>query len=179
MAVRTFVDASGMSWEVFEVHRSSSRPGAVSVGHESGWLAFVSGLTKRRLAPYPPDWAEVSEERLENLCASARSAPTPRYPGAPGARDDRPSGGGVSARVTGEMQVVPTTGENEILFQADSVEHTVRGFAHEARTTGLPAIEAMVQLKALLVAELGQGAIIDLRSVRRWFVEAYYFERDA
>jgi hypothetical protein len=44
----------------------------------------------------------------------------------------------------------------------------------------VPAIEAMVRLKALLAriyTDPGSAAH-DLRSVRRWFVDAYYFERD-
>jgi hypothetical protein len=65
------------------------------------------------------------------------------------------------------------------------VREVVRGFAREARASRLPAIEAMVRLKAMLAERfLGEDAAVDtradasdLRRVRRWFVEAYYFER--
>jgi hypothetical protein len=58
------------------------------------------------------------------------------------------------------------------------VEATVRRFAHEARARGQPAIDAMVQLKALLQAQFGEqpADARDIKSVRRWFVETYYFE---
>jgi hypothetical protein len=163
--VRTFKDSAGATWEVFEVRRSSNRPGAVSAGHEQGWLAFMSGLTKRRLAPYPAEWAASSDAQLETLCASALSAPAPRYP---------------SALSSGEFPVLDGEHREPLPPPSDDpVERTVREFAHQARMTGLPAIEAMVQLKALLVSQAGDGAPVDLHRVRRWFVEAYYFESDA
>jgi hypothetical protein len=64
--------------------------------------------------------------------------------------------------------------------QGQSVEATVRAFAQQARTLGLPAIEAMMRLKALLLtAHPGPDSEArDKRQVRRWFVETYYFERD-
>jgi hypothetical protein len=63
---------------------------------------------------------------------------------------------------------------------ADPVEQTVRRFAQQARAHRLPAIEAMVQLKGLLarVYTSTTSDARDLRAVRRWFVESYYFERD-
>ena len=67
------------------------------------------------------------------------------------------------------------------------VRELVRVFAHEARTTNLPAIEAMVRLKALLLERYGgdnedpatRADATDIRRVRKWFVEAFNFERDA
>jgi hypothetical protein len=38
---------------------------------ERGWVCFESGPEKRRLAPPPPDWAEVPEGQLEELCERA------------------------------------------------------------------------------------------------------------
>ncbi|HET9012966.1 MAG TPA: hypothetical protein VFN38_14165, partial [Gemmatimonadaceae bacterium] len=64
---------------------------------------------------------------------------------------------------------------------ADPVERTVREFAHQARSRRLPAIEAMVQLKSLLARVYTDAASVarDLRSVRRWFVDSYYFDSNA
>ncbi len=179
MPVRIFKDASGATWEVFEVHRSAGRPVAVSAGHEQGWLAFMCGLTKRRLAPYPSEWADASDTVLEQLCASARAAPAPFFPQG-GTSGEFPVLAVRSARSSGETPAPggPPPDAPAADGAGDSVEDLVRTFAHQARLSGLPAIEAMVQLKAMLVAELGADTPVDLHHVRRWFVEAYYFERD-
>jgi hypothetical protein len=187
--VRTFEDSAGTVWEVFEVQRSSHKAQAVTAGLELGWLAFISSGQKRRLAPYPQHWTTVDDAELERLCSSARAA--------------RPTGfaieSGPAERATNDVahrvrvpRIRPTrtplassdTSELPIAgsaTSADSVEDTVREFAHQARARGLPAIEAMVRLKALLtrVYTEPRSAARDLHSVRRWFVEAYYFERAA
>jgi hypothetical protein len=187
---RTFQDSAGAQWEVFEVQRSSHNAQAVSAGLERGWLSFVSSREKRRLAPIPPEWRALDDAELERLCGTARvarpaaavlesvleparadraatnDAPRTRVPRI---RPTRP----IQATDAGELPVVNTA------TSADSVEDTVREFAHQARTHQLPAIEAMVRLKALLARvypDPGSPAR-DLRAVRRWFVEAYYFER--
>jgi hypothetical protein len=36
-----------------------------------GWLAFETQGEKRRLAPYPADWAEKNDAELEALCGRA------------------------------------------------------------------------------------------------------------
>ncbi|MDB4889740.1 MAG: hypothetical protein JWL61_1595 [Gemmatimonadetes bacterium] len=172
VAARTFEDSSGTVWEVFEVHRASEAPRGVSAGLEGGWLAFVSASGKRRLAPYPPTWESVSEPELEQLCESARRANPTQLPiGGPRAR-------------------VPRVVESETPPPDEStslVRDAVRVFAHEARASRLPAIEAMVRLKNMLAERFlkedappeTRADASDLRRVRRWFVEAYYFERPA
>lgn len=79
-----------------------------------------------------------------------------------------------SARGAGGTLAILTTATS-----ADPVEATVRQYARQAREFDLPAIEAMVQLKGLLarVYTDGDSEARDLRAVRRWFVEAFYFER--
>jgi hypothetical protein len=192
MPARTFEDSAGAVWEVFEVHRSSIGAGAVSGGLEQGWLAFMSGETKRRLAPFPPEWQTAPDPELERLCATARAVSPTKYPFDPITRDRRrkereeagpPDLGegrraedGTAAAVgetIAEGPGTPVTGE------AEAVEATVRRFAHQARARNLPAIDALVQLKALLQDEFTDpnSDARDLRSVRRWFVEAYYFEK--
>jgi hypothetical protein len=61
------------------------------------------------------------------------------------------------------------------------VEATVRDFAHRARARGLPAVSAMLELKTLLLQRFPEpdSSSHDKQLVRRWFVEAFYFERDA
>ena len=44
----------------------------------NGWLAFKSSICSRRLAPFPADWATLTDEELDGLCESA--VETPRAP---------------------------------------------------------------------------------------------------
>jgi hypothetical protein len=196
---RTFVDSAGAVWEVFEVQRSSVKAQAVSAGLERGWLAFLSGTHKRRLAPFPKDWQTADSAELERLCGAARAAPPPRVPvgdAPPDASRDTPRDAtdtvaetasvGVRSRVPrirASRQVRAPLEELPIastVTSADPVEGTVRAFGHQARAAGLPAIAAMIQLKALLSRVYSDSGSIarDVRAVRRWFVEAYYFDRE-
>lgn len=165
MAARTFTDSAGLTWDVFEVHRASQKPGAVSPGLEQGWLAFASGENKRRLAPFPSTWESASDAELEALCQSARRAQPPRFP------LDR------SPRPRIRPSRLASAPESNALT---SVEATVRSFAHAARARGLPAVAAMLELKALLLQRhpAADSEAGDRQLVRRWFVEAYYFERE-
>lgn len=171
MAARTFTDSAGLTWDVFEVHRASQKAGAVSRGLENGWLAFASGEQKRRLAPFPASWETSSDAELEALCAAARHAPVARFP------LDRPPRPRIRrSTLDGEADPAGNTSAAPAV-----VESTVRGFAHDARARGLPAVAAMLELKALLQQRHPEpdSQARDRQLVRRWFVEAYYFERDA
>lgn len=199
MPARTFEDSAGTVWEVFEVQRSSQKVQAVTAGLERGWLAFISSDQKRRLAPYPADWGTADDAELERLCGAARAARPTGFTLTSSSGDDGGTDSGSRVRVprirparsAARPTPTPTTtpsrhevGELPIATSAtsaDSVEDTVREFAHQARARGLPAIEAMVRLKALLtrVYTEPRSTARDLHSVRRWFVEAYYFERKA
>ena len=187
MTARTFDDSTGTRWEVFEVHRAAEKPGAVPAGLERGWLAFEHGAQKRRLAPFPSDWVEAPAVELERLCAIARVALSPdllhferrreprRNQAAPESHPDR------STTAEHHAEESAPVGTATADASADDVEHAVRTFAHQARGRRRQAIEAMVELKSMLLERFpgeGHGAR-DMRSVRRWFVEAYYFERDA
>ena len=179
VASRSFEDSSGTTWEVFEVRRTSEAPGGVSHGLEKGWLTFVSTEGKRRLAPFPVEWREAAVPELERLCASARLANPPRFDEArPRIRASRAS--------AAEQAMVPLPLEAPG-SETGLVRDVVRVFAQQARRDKVPAIEAMVRLKALLL-ERYEGAnqddatradLSDVRRIRRWFVEAYYFERPA
>ena len=171
------------------MRRSSHNAQAVTAGLELGWLAFACDRQKRRLAPIPPGWQAVDDAELERLCGMARvarpsSLAVPSPPTPLSAADDlaRPRVPRIRrARIedapldAGELPIASAA------TSADPVEDTVRTFAHQARSHRLPAIEAMVRLKTLLARVYpGSGSPArDLRAVRRWFVEAYYFDRAA
>ncbi len=69
MAMREFTDSAGTAWRVW-----STIPWAGAVyeeTHKAGWLTFESADTRKRLAPIPYGWEEVSTERLELMCGAA------------------------------------------------------------------------------------------------------------
>lgn len=102
MALRRFVDADGVEWEVWEVNpeqaerrlqdrRAADQPishpdrraivdrrgeehprSALPAELVRGWLAFHSGKEKRRYWPIPPEWRSATKEQLSRLCAAAR-----------------------------------------------------------------------------------------------------------
>src|SRR5581483_1280512 len=100
MPHRTFKDAIGRTWEVWQVCPSRvERRGRVPAPavppaverrrrHEYravlpadlvyGWLVFETLGEKRRLSNFPPDWHAVSEEKLAALCQVATPAPPSR-----------------------------------------------------------------------------------------------------
>ncbi len=189
------------------MRRSSQKALAVSAGLELGWLAFGSGTRKRRLAPIPDDWQAVDDVELERLCGLARvvrdkaedeqGVPRATASGSGHGTDGAVASATGTARDTTDAASrmrVPRIRQPRahstsasgsalpILSTAtsdDPVEATVREYARQARELDLPAIEAMVQLKGLLArvyTDAGSEAR-DLRAVRRWFVEAFYFER--
>ena len=175
MAARTFTDSAGLTWEVFEVHRASKKAGAVSPGLEQGWLAFASGENKRRLAPIPAGWEASTDAELEALCESARHAPTPRYP------LDRPVRPRIRRSSADENGSSKDAADTVAPTLAPDVEDTVRTFAHDARTRGLSVVAAMLELKTVLRQRHPESDFEnrDRQLVRRWFVDAYYFERNA
>lgn len=88
--LREFKDTKGVEWLVWDVYPSAgagdqriSDPGAAFPHRElaDGWLCFESGSEKRRVAPIPKDWEELSPAQLEKLCQAAG------YISRPGVRD--------------------------------------------------------------------------------------------
>jgi len=69
MAVRAFTDSEGTSWRVWNTR--PSKEGLYSAEFSAGWLTFESAKERRRLAPIPRDWEEVSLERLGLFCRMA------------------------------------------------------------------------------------------------------------
>ena len=68
MAHRTFTDADGRQWEVWDVVPSKW----VGPTLDGGWLAFQSGAERRRLSPLPLYWATAPEQELRELLARAK-----------------------------------------------------------------------------------------------------------
>jgi hypothetical protein len=79
MAVRDFTDASGVSWKVWPVTPDSLQPKTAAEDYlgdyGEGWLCFESASERRRLANYPRDWAQLSDQALCDLLAAAAPVP--------------------------------------------------------------------------------------------------------
>jgi hypothetical protein len=77
-----FEDRMGRDWVVREVKDPNLAmiPPQLLTQPEfaGGWLLFESAGEKRRLAPYPDDWAHLSVEQLDEWCLRAsRVEPVP------------------------------------------------------------------------------------------------------
>ena len=74
--VRRFTDCVGDQWTVYCIRPPSLLAGVITLlPHEerrNGWLLFESSEgERRRLAPFPADWAVVSDFELERWCMRA------------------------------------------------------------------------------------------------------------
>ncbi|MEP6495053.1 MAG: hypothetical protein ABJF01_20365 [bacterium] len=69
---RIVEDARGVRWDVFAVYPSihESDREELPVGFEDGWLAFDSGMERRR-TPVPNRWLRLSDDELLQLCREA------------------------------------------------------------------------------------------------------------
>lgn len=82
MAVRDFTDRRGRAWRVWEINPEAIHPATkdetfLANLFQLGWLVFetAAGDEKRRLSPYPRDWATLSETELGTLLAGADVVP--------------------------------------------------------------------------------------------------------
>lgn len=70
MALRTFADRSGCTWNVWNVQPSMAKD-SLHEAFQAGWLCFqrASGgeRYRLRLADVPPAWEQLGEERLDLL----------------------------------------------------------------------------------------------------------------
>jgi hypothetical protein len=73
MAHRRIVDKQDQVWDVWEVttSASASRRILVQPDLQGGWLAFQCGEQRRRLAPLPIGWDELSDHALVALMDTA------------------------------------------------------------------------------------------------------------
>jgi hypothetical protein len=86
--VREFCDAAGAAWKVFRATPHTSpgkREKVLPEEFRSGWLVFECEEERRRLAPIPEDWEELTEAELAQLCMQAAVVPVrSRRSSAPG-----------------------------------------------------------------------------------------------
>ena len=84
MALREFRDTHGIEWRVWATLPEETalvRVDLRTLGDlEKGWLTFECADGRRRLAPFPADWASLSDAELERWCSEAK-APPPRRSG--------------------------------------------------------------------------------------------------
>jgi hypothetical protein len=74
--MRELRDERGETWLVYEVQRSmTSSELAVPEELRRGWLCFESGTHKRRIAPIPPGWREISAAALLRLGTTVPAVP--------------------------------------------------------------------------------------------------------
>ena len=81
MALITFRDSEGAHWRVWNVSRDAlgpSRADYLGQEYRLGWLVFQRDGSdeRRRLAQFPDDWAAMTPEQLERMCAVARPVAT-------------------------------------------------------------------------------------------------------
>jgi len=76
---RQFVYDGGIAWRVWEISNPSMPEylkALRSDRRQGGWLVFeADDGRKRRLAPYPIDWAHVSDFEIIRWCARAVLVP--------------------------------------------------------------------------------------------------------
>jgi hypothetical protein len=77
MAHRIWLDANGMSWDVWDTIPRSFVRGTL----QEGWLTFESTGEKRRLAPVPLYWVNASDDELAEMFGRARRVPKIRVEG--------------------------------------------------------------------------------------------------
>jgi hypothetical protein len=75
--VLAFTDESNRAWEVREIREPilPERGGLLLRSeYSAGWLLFISGEERRRLAPYPAGWRLADAARLRCWVSDARPA---------------------------------------------------------------------------------------------------------
>ena len=74
-----FTDSDGVRWEVREIPAPVLDASSVSAfgDYSEGWLLFSSEHLKKRLAPYPSNWRNLSPYELEKWCWRAKAERRP------------------------------------------------------------------------------------------------------
>ena len=183
--MRQFSDSTGVEWQVFEVRRASGNDGAVTPGRERGWLAFFSAVDRRRLAPFPPDWESVEDERLADLCATAEHVVQrhdefirerrriPRFTRPSDSDTTVGSGTQSGDEVTRATYGTPVEPTPEPV--ALDVHGIVLRHARECRANGTTVVAGLIRLRRIF-AEMGIASGSDaFKNARRLFVTAFYF----
>ncbi|MEP6732665.1 MAG: hypothetical protein ABJE10_18620 [bacterium] len=72
MAVREITDERGEVWQVFAVHPGTeSGANSLTDTFKGGWLCFLSGKGRRRVAPIPEGWEAMSDHSLRRMLSVA------------------------------------------------------------------------------------------------------------
>lgn len=77
--VASFVDEGERGWEVREIRNPilPDRRGVLTRPEfAEGWLLFMCGGERRRLAPFPPGWRLATQDQLRRWCAEATPVAT-------------------------------------------------------------------------------------------------------
>lgn len=72
--MRQFTDSNGTHWDLYEVSTETlaiGRPDFLPEAFRQGWLVFDCGNERRRLAPYPGEWATFTITALCSLLDTA------------------------------------------------------------------------------------------------------------
>jgi hypothetical protein len=138
--MRQFRDAAGVEWQVYQTERTVAaerrRDHLLPAAYREGWLVFESAREKRRLAPVPAGWSELSDDALAALCAKAAVQPRGAKRGEQ--PTDEPVGAKLSAveeRLTDTLNEVCDTPEVEKLDTGEliRVEETLAIAAETAK----------------------------------------------
>ena len=85
MSLREFVDSRQREWKVWDVTPERMHPVTARemfhgryVDYQEGWLVFESADERRRLAPFPSQWAEFPDAEIETLLRMAEVVPPRR-----------------------------------------------------------------------------------------------------
>jgi len=165
MQSRVYTDRAGLTWQVFQVQRSSLATAAVTPGREAGWLTFVSAREKRRLAPPPAGWDIATLDQLEELCSRATLVPFTATMGFPTFE----MADATSVEVRRETRPAA-----ELL--SPQLRDRIRDEARKARANKRPVIQAMTALRATLEAEGISAHSDEFREARKLFLNVFYFE---
>jgi hypothetical protein len=122
VAVRQFQDANGREWRAWEIKPAEIYPATKAEDwladcYITGWIVFetIAGDEKRRLCPWPINWAAGSDDALRDLLARAEQV----LPGKSGLRD------------SGSVPRVETPGPPEQVAEPDPSDlNIVRGFRY-------------------------------------------------
>jgi hypothetical protein len=70
VSLREISDENGNLWQVFDVHPANEAR-ALNEKYVGGWLCFLSDKGRRRVAPIPDGWEDMSDGALRRLLSVA------------------------------------------------------------------------------------------------------------
>ena len=75
-----FTDSDGVRWEVRQIPAPVLKDASSTTAfgeYADGWLLFSSEHLKKRLAPYPANWRDLTPYELEKWCWRAKAERRP------------------------------------------------------------------------------------------------------